>query len=365
MNLDRWMLVAAIVAFGTLSLLVVLPLLQYVLLAVLLGYVLYPLHRRLTPRVGSGISAGGLVAATALVVLLPLGALVTVATQQALQVLEAVRTGQLGLSTIERFLREQVGISTDISGITSGGLDPAELFGLVEQQGGTALFGSVVSLFGNLSNVVIGLTVLVFLTYYLLADGAAFMRWLRGVTPVEDGVWSELVARVDQLLWAVLVGNVAVAVVQGVLTGIGLAIIGFPNLIFWSVVTVILSLLPLIGASVVWIPAAGYLFIAGRPVAAVLLFVYGATVVSLSDNYLRPMVGGREAGLNPGLFVLGIFGGLFVFGFMGVFFGPIVLGVLKVVVELFAREHSRDHPSGRLTASINTPRTVENDRRAS
>lgn len=364
MNLDRGVLAAAALAFGALSVLLVLPVLQYVLLALLLGYVLYPLQRRLAPRIGARVSAGALVTATALAVLLPLGALITVAAQQALQVLEAIQAGRLGIDTIERFLREQFGITLDISGMVSG-FNPNELLGLVEQQSGTALFGGVIDLVGSLSNVAIGLTVLVFLMYYLLADGAAFVGWLRGVTPVADTVWSDLVARVDRLLWAVLVGNVAVAVVQGVLLGIGLAVIGFPNVVFWSVVTVILALLPLIGASVVWIPASGYLLLVGRPVAAALLFVYGTTVVSLSDNYLRPMVGGREAGLNPGLFVLGIFGGLFVFGFMGVFFGPVVLGVLKVLVELSGRERSRDRPPVTSTAGIDTPGTVEDDRRAS
>ena len=88
----------------------------------------------------------------------------------------------------------------------------------------------------------------------------------------------------------------------------------------------------------IWLPASGYLFFVGRPVAATLLFAYGALVVSLSDNYLRPMVGGREANLNPALFVLGVFGGLIVFGFMGLFFGPVIVGTLKVLVELAARE---------------------------
>jgi predicted PurR-regulated permease PerM len=139
-------------------------------------------------------------------------------------------------------------------------------------------------------------------------------------------------------MWAVLVGNVAVAAVQGVLTGIGFAALGIENAVFWTVVTIVLALLPLIGASVIWIPASGYLLLIGRPIAAALLFAYGALVVSLSDNYLRPMIGGREADLNPALFVLGVFGGLAAFGVMGLFFGPVVVGTLKVLVELTARQ---------------------------
>ena len=345
MELDRGVLVAAIVVFAALSLLVVLPLAQYVLLALLLGYVLYPLQKRLAPRIGARVASGSLIVATALVILVPLGTVITIAARQALEVYRAVRAGRLGIGTVERFVGEQLGVAVDVSRLV-GGFNPDELVNVVESSGGSALFGSVMSLFGGLSDVVLGLTVLVFLTYYMLVDGAASMRWLHGVSPLSDDVWAEFVERVDQLMWAVIVGNVAVAVVQGVLTGIGLVALDFPSAVFWTVVTVVLGLLPLIGASIVWLPAAGYLLVVGRPVAAVLLFVYGATIVSLSDNYLRPVIGGREAGLNPGLFVLGISGGLFVFGFLGVFFGPVVLGVLKVVVELFARESAPTRQGG-------------------
>jgi predicted PurR-regulated permease PerM len=346
MELDRGVLVAAIVIFAALSLLVVLPLVQYVLLALLLGYVLYPLQKRLAPRIGARVASGSIIVATALVILVPLGTVITIAARQALQVYRAVRAGRLGIDTIEQFFNEQLGVAVDISQ-SIGAFNPNELVSVVQSGGGSALFGSVMNLFGGLSNAVLGLTVLVFLTYYLLVDGAASMRWLHGVSPLSDDVWAEFVESVDQLVWAVIVGNVAVAAVQGVLTGIGLVALGFPSAVFWTVVTVVLGLLPLIGASIVWAPAAGYLLLVGRPVAAVLLAVYGATVVSLSDNYLRPVIGGREAGLNPGLFVLGISGGLFVFGFLGVFFGPVVLGVLKVVIELFARERAPARPGDR------------------
>ena len=354
MDLERGVFVAAILGFGTLSVLLVLPLLQYVLLAVLLGYVLHPIHERLAPRIGPRLAAGGLVTATALVVLLPLGTVIAIAADQAAQVLAAVRAGRLGIDTVEQFLREQVGITIDIGGTIGNTLTPDAVLGVVEGQSGAALFGRAASLFGGLSNAVIGLTVLVFLSYYLLTDGTGFVRWLSDVAPVSGDAWDELTARVDRLLWAVIVGNVAVATVQGVLTGIGFVVVGFPNAVFWTVVTVVLGLLPLIGASIVWIPASIYLFVLGRPLAAVVLFVYGATLVSIADNYLRPMIGGREAGLNPGLFVLGISGGLFVFGFLGVFFGPVVLGTLKVLVELFAQE--RTEPNSRESTDRRGPR---------
>ena len=193
---------------------------------------------------------------------------------------------------------------------------------------------------GGIATVLIGFTVLLFLLYYFLVEGDSLLRWARSVAPLAEDTWTALIGQIDRLLWAVLIGNVAVALVQGILTGIGFAALGVPNVVFWTVFTTLLALLPIVGASVIWLPTSGYLLVVGRPVAAALLFAYGTFVVSLSDNYLRPMIGGREADLNPALFVFGVFGGLAAFGIMGPFFGPVVVGTLKVLVELTARRRS-------------------------
>lgn len=100
--------------------------------------------------------------------------------------------------------------------------------------------------------------------------------------------------------------------------------------------TFALSLLPLIGASIVWIPVVAYLAVTGQTAAAVGLTVYGAVVVSGSDNVVRPLAMRRDARLNPALLVVGIFGGIAVFGFLGLFVGPVVLGLAKTVAELLA-----------------------------
>lgn len=344
MSIERSLLLAAIALFGAVAVLMVLPYEQYLLLAILLAYLLYPLQCRLREYVGSRGSAGLLIVGSFLAVIVPLGVLVGVGVRQASTILVAIERGEFSVGAIESRLSEQTGIPMNIDRIlVEWNLDPSALLGGSGGDGATALLGNVsqvlgnvVSVIGSLSNIAIGITVLLFVLYYLLADGPALAAWLRAVSPVRETTIDRLYERSDRLMWAVVFGNILVAVVQGVLLGIGFAVLGVPNAIFWTITTTVLALLPIIGASVVWLPAAGYLVLVDRPVIAVALFVYGALVVSLSDNYLRPMIGGREARLNPGLFVVGLFGGLAVFGFMGLFFGPVVLGLLKVLVEVFA-----------------------------
>lgn len=343
MERDRAFLLALVVAVGLVALLVVLPYLQYLLLAGLLGYVLAPVNRRLAPVVGRRAAAGVLVAVTIFAVLLPLSVVLTVVVREALAVVEAVREGRIDVTRIEAALSELLG--TDFTG----------LFRTPNQQEATALLGNLVDVAGGLTDLLVGATVLLFVLYYLLTDGDRLVRWTRAVTPLPPALQDHLFADLDRLLWGVLVGNGLVAVVQGVLTGIGLLVVGFPSAVFWTVATTLLSLLPLIGASVVWIPAAAYLLLTGRTGPGVFLALYGALIVSLSDNYLRPVATGRGTRVSPGLLVVGIFGGVAALGFVGLFYGPVVLGFLKAVVTAFAREYGEEsatHPAG---AGANRP----------
>ena len=123
------------------------------------------------------------------------------------------------------------------------------------------------------------------------------------------------------------------------LIGVGLAIAGLPSVIFLTVATFVLTLLPLVGAFGVWLPAAVYLLAVGRPAAGAVIAVYGL-LVTFSDAYFRPALIGRTGTLNSAIIVIGIFGGVVVFGAVGLFIGPVVLGTAKLVLDSFAQEHT-------------------------
>lgn len=329
---ERRFLLLLVAAFALLALFVVAPFAQYVLAALLLGYVLKPVHRRVEPRLGTRVGAAALILATLFVVLLPLALLVQVAMSGAQSMFE----------TVDAFVAESNLVPT----LADAGIQVPDLLDSIGGNGSLPI-GGLVELLGGVTDALIGLTVALFVLYYLLTTGDELVAWLRAVTPLSPAVQDELYDRVDRITWAALVVNVVVAVVQGVLTGAGFFAVGLPNPVFWTVMTTLLALLPLIGASVVWAPAAVYLLFVGQPLRAAALAAYGALIVSLSDNYLRPVLGGHEAKLNPGLFVVGVFGGAATLGFVGIFYGPVVLGTLKALVEVYAREDGAEPPRSR------------------
>jgi predicted PurR-regulated permease PerM len=314
-----------------LAALLVFAYLQYVLLAIVLAYVLEPVQRRLERRLSSATAAVATITMSIIVFFIPIAYILTIAIQQGLALLTAIQEGAFSPDRIQDRL-EAIGLVVDLDLLYATYREP---IAAALQRLATGTLTAI----GGLPGVLIGLTVTGFVLFALLRDGDRFVAWLEAVVPVDDEVQRELLVKLDHLMWASVVGNVAVAAIQAVLLGIGLALVGVPGVVFLTVATFVLTLLPLIGAFGVWVPVSLYLFAVGRPVAAGAILLYGS-LISVSDVYLRPVIIGRSGAINAATIVVGIFGGLVVFGAIGLFIGPVVLGGAKIVLDLFALGHA-------------------------
>ena len=312
--------------------LIVLPYLNAVLLAVILAYILYPAQRRLRRYVGATISALMLVVVAILAVIVPASYLIAVALREAFAIAATIQADEVSPEELERRL-EEIGLTVEL----------AELYDVYREPITSGLQGlatGAIDIVGGIPELLIGLTITLFVLFSLLRDGDRLVAWVRRVVPIQAEVQAELLDELDRLMWASVVGNVAVAAIQAVLLGVGLYLLELPAVAFLTVATFVLALLPLVGAFGVWLPVSLYLAFVGRPVAAAVLVVYGS-LVSGSDMYLRPALIGRSAAFDPSVIVLGIFGGLVVFGAVGLFIGPVVLGGAKVTLETVSREYRR------------------------
>ncbi|SFS96940.1 AI-2E family transporter [Halostagnicola kamekurae] len=334
---------------GLLAVFVLLPYLQYVLFGIVLAYILLPVQDRVEQYLRPTIAATTVVVATFLAVLIPLVYTITVATRQSLSIVRAIRQGDINVETIENVF-ETNGYAVDLVSLYEA--NQGRIASGIQEVTNAAL-----GLVGSLPKMFIGLTVTVFVLFALLRDGKRLVAWFQWVLPIDDEILEELRVGLDQLMWASVVGNVAVAGIQSILLGIGLAVAGVPAVIFLTVATFILTLLPLVGAFGIWIPAAVYLVTVQRPTAAVAMIVYGL-LVTFSDTYLRPALIGQTAAFNSAIVVIGIFGGLIVFGAVGLFIGPVVLGGAKLTLDCFARERTTDTKAERSVEWME-PRSTE------
>lgn len=326
-------LTALAVLAGLVALVVLLPYLQFVLFGMVLAYILFPIQQRAEQFVRPTIAAIIVVVAALLLVLIPLIYLLTIAVHQSLSVVNAVRSGQLDIASVE-LLFETAGYPVDLVVLYES--NQARIAMALRE-----VTTQAIDLAGSLPGLFIGLTITLFVLFTLLRDGERLVTWVQWVVPIDEEILDELREGLDQLMWASVVGNVAVAAMQAVLLGIGLAIAGLPAVVFLTVATFVLTLLPLVGAFGVWVPAAVYLVAVDRPITGVAIAIYGL-LVTLSDVYFRPALIGRTVAFNSAVIVVGIFGGLIVFGAVGLFIGPVVLGGAKLVFDSFAREHTAE-----------------------
>lgn len=333
MDRTRGLLAAISILFLVLTYLLVRPFLQFFLLAVLLAYPLQPIQRRLASLTTPVVSAATLVTATALGIVIPSLFVLRRIVLEASRLITYAEQGEVPDAITEAEVR--------IEELTGRSIDLTDTLQTAAEQAEVSAVDSVLSLFETASHVLIGLGVTVFLLYYFLKDGRKFNRWLHATVPLPRRVQVELHDAFEDVMSAVLVSHVFIAVVQGVVAGIGLFVVGIPNALLWTVVMIVLAIIPIVGSFVIWGPAVLYLVSLDRPLAAALLLVYGTVVVGLTDDYLRPIVIDRYANtdLNPAIVLVGVLGGVFLLGVMGIFFGPIIVGALKATLDVYRKEY--------------------------
>ena len=331
MNRGQAFLLVVIGLVSVLTFLIVAPFFEYVVASLILAYVLYPIHRRLEDRIGGIASAIALIFATIVAIIAPLAYIVSVFVGD----LQAIAAGDSNLDTaaIEVWISEFTDDDVEI--------ELSQLLSSAGDQLIQVLFDGYAGVFTFALQAALGTALMLFLVYYLLRDGPEFVTWAKDTVPLPPHVIDDLLAKIDAMTWGVVIGHISVAFLQALIAGIGLWIAGIPNVVFWTFVMAVLALLPLIGAFLVWGPAAAYLFVIDEVTAAVLLAIYGFAIVSMVDNYARPILIDQQAHLSPGVILVGVFGGVYAIGFTGLFVGPIVIGVLAATLETFRKEYDR------------------------
>lgn len=176
--------------------------------------------------------------------------------------------------------------------------------------------------------------VALFTLYYLLRDGETLVAHLKWLLPLDPELSDRLFRQADEVTHATIFGNVVVAVVQGTLGGVAFWVAGIDSPVVWATLMGVLSLLPVVGAFIVWVPAGIALVATGHAAAGILLLAFGVLVISTVDNVLRALLVGGRAQLHPLIVFFSVLGGLVLFGAVGVFVGPVLFVVSLTLIEM-------------------------------
>jgi predicted PurR-regulated permease PerM len=179
---------------------------------------------------------------------------------------------------------------------------------------------------------------MLYILFFFLRDGDDLIETLIHALPLGDARERALMSKFAEVSRATIKGTLVIGLVQGFLGGVIFAVLGIQAAVFWGCVMVVLSVIPVVGASLIWVPAAIGLGIAGDYVSAFVLVAFGAVVIGLVDNFLRPILVGRDTRMPDYLVLLSTLGGLSVFGASGIVIGPLVASLFLTMWLMFATE---------------------------
>jgi predicted PurR-regulated permease PerM len=193
----------------------------------------------------------------------------------------------------------------------------------------------VVNVGQNTFVFVLDLSIMLYLLFFLLRDGNQLSDLIRRALPLANHQKDRFLGKLAMVVRATIKGNVAVALSQGALGGLIFWILGIQSPTLWGTVMAVLSLLPAVGAGLVWGPVAIYFAITGDIIQAVILGLYGVLVIGLVDNVLRPLLVGKDTRMPDYMVLISTLSGLTLFGISGFIAGPLIAALFLVAWDLF------------------------------
>jgi predicted PurR-regulated permease PerM len=300
-----------------------------------------PLYRRLSRSMHQhrNLAAFVTVALILLIVILPLSLIGALLVQEASGVYATVQNGDVNFG---RMFHEA------FNGLPGWAINLLAGFGLTEfgdvqerlsgalARASQFLAAQAINIGQHTFDFAISLFVMLYLLFFLLRDGDVLVARIRDAIPLSSEKRRALFSKFSTVIRATVKGNVVVAAAQGALGGLIFWILGIHAPLLWAVLMALLSLLPAIGAALVWVPAALYFLATGAIWQGIVLMAYGIVVISTIDNILRPILVGRDTRMPDYVVLVSTLGGIAIFGVNGFVIGPVTAALFIAAWDLFS-----------------------------
>jgi predicted PurR-regulated permease PerM len=308
---------------------VVSPYIGAVLWGSILALLFHPMQQALQRRwkERKTLAALATLAVILLIVVLPLAVVGVSLIQEVAALVARVRSGEVNFGAyfdrvVQALPEWATGLLHRVGLDDLASLQQRLMAGLGER--GQALAGRVVGIGSDLVDLVVSFFLAMYLLFFLLQDGHSIARRVRDAIPLAPDVKSRLLERFLGMIRAAVKGNVVVAIVQGTLGGLAFWFLGVQAPLLWAIVMAFASLIPAVGAALIWAPVAIYFVAIGQVVQGVGLVLWGTLVIGLVDNVLRPILVGADTKMPDYLVLITTVGGLVIFGIHGFVVGPVV-----------------------------------------
>jgi predicted PurR-regulated permease PerM len=339
-------LLAVSLAFGW----ILWPFFGSVFWGVVLAILFAPLHRRLLRQFNGRASLAALAAlgVMVLMVFLPLAVLTTALVGEGADLYQRMQSGELDFT---RFFNAMV------AALPSWATDLMNQFGLRNlaalkaklstgaAQGAKLIAEQALNIGQNTFDFVVSFFITMYLVFFLLRDGSRLSRHINAAIPLEESDKRDLRIKFTTVIRATVKGNVLVAAAQGALGGVAFWFLGVNGALLWAVSMAFLSLLPAVGAGLIWLPVALYLLASGAVWQGAALIAYGVLVIGLIDNVLRPLLVGKDTKMPDYVVLISTLGGMAVFGLNGFVIGPVIAAMFMAVWDIYIDARTQPPPA--------------------
>jgi predicted PurR-regulated permease PerM len=354
-NLSRYAIVFFIVCFllvGYALFRMFSPFFSVLVWAGLLTVVFYPVFKKIVKWTRGRRTAASLVTCLLilLLIVLPVTWLAAMITQQSVALYHSIGSslaepGGDAASRLEHFRNHPFAAWIEQQVKNWFGASDADLHDYARQ-----IFGAVSkwvvsqspSFLAGAGGILFGFLLMFITMFFLFRDGPAFIERISASNPLPAKYESEIIRKFQDVSYATFFGSILTAIAQGLVASLLFWALGVPSPLFWGALVALLSLVPVVGAFLIWVPMASYFYFIGQTTRGIVLLAIGGIVVSSIDNVLKPMIIQGRTHMHPLLVFLGVLGGLRAFGFLGILLGPLTITVFLSFLNFYHLEFGHD-----------------------
>lgn len=308
-------------------------------MAGLFSAMLSPVHRRLTATIGGRENLASLLVIIAIIflVLAPLSILIGVVVGQAISVSQSVTPW------VQAFINEPTAITASMEKfpyyheILPYRAVIIEKAGMMVGNISSFLINSLSSVTKLTVNAVLSSVIMLYVMFYFLTMGDVLLRKILYFLPLQDRDEQLLLRRFTSVTAATLKGTLIIGATQGVICGLAFALAGIQGPVFWGTIMAVMSIIPVVGSAIVWLPALCILALQGNFTGVAILAVLCGAIVGNLDNVLRPRLVGKDTEMHDLFIFFGTLGGISMFGMLGIVLGPIVAALFITIWEIYGK----------------------------
>lgn len=334
-----------LVALAIVSFLIFKPFLGIIVISIVLVELFSPVYYFFLKKIkNKDIAATLSTIFVIVIVIIPVVFILLIATNQALSIKDSLQT----YITENRLLEDSGKELTNRINDILASLKINFKFEVVDYKGAVLnlagnIVGSastIVSFLRDVVNVVIATTFLIYTLIYIFKEHGNLRATFKAFSPLDDTLDNLFIEKFNAISTSVAKGTLVVGAAQGISGGIMFWILGIDAPLFWTLVMIFLSIVPL-GSGFVWIPASIILFVSGQPIHAIILFLWGILVISSIDNFLRPKLLEKDVKLHPLISFFSILGGIKLFGILGIMYGPLIVILFLALYEAYKYKNKK------------------------